>query len=499
MTAGLNDIRDVVRGAIASFFGFGGRLIARALLMVIAGRAFGVEPLGVLGQVAAITEISAAIGVVGLKRGLLDLLSADEIAGRSLEARIVEALSISAIFSIGIAITAAVIWRLIFPGHISLAPFFLIAAPAIVFTDVALTAVKHKRIIGWDVWSRGIAEPWSFLALAVIFLNLNMRDNGLVTAYVGSTVFAALFAGAGLLRTYGFMALVRSRPHPRRWFYLVKKSAPVGVTDVGVMALRRVDLVVLSLFASADIVGLYYMVQQLASIPQKTYALFEPMLSPVIARLHNKLDTKKIKANLIGVCRWVFIVQLAISIPMMVFGDDLLSLFGDAFTAGGVVLATILIAELIDGSFLATETPLVFAKPKLPPFLLVATIIIEVIAIAALSQLWGAEGAAIGFLVAIVSLNASRLILTAKHLEIRVINTSFIMPAFLAIMIAAVTLAVRHIANIENGIVISLLFVGCICVFLALVRWFALTKSDRILFRVFMQRRRRERSKTVLA
>ncbi len=71
----LADIRDLIRGAFASLFGFGGRLFARAMLMVLAGRAFGIEALGHLGQIAAITEIMAALCVLGLKRSLLDMLS----------------------------------------------------------------------------------------------------------------------------------------------------------------------------------------------------------------------------------------------------------------------------------------------------------------------------------------------------------------------------------------------------------------------------------------
>ena len=64
----LADARDIFRGVVASFFGFGGRLIARAVLVVFAGRAFGIEAFGNLGQVAAISEITAAICVLGLKR-----------------------------------------------------------------------------------------------------------------------------------------------------------------------------------------------------------------------------------------------------------------------------------------------------------------------------------------------------------------------------------------------------------------------------------------------
>ncbi|MBT8471046.1 MAG: oligosaccharide flippase family protein, partial [Marinicaulis sp.] len=373
--AGLGDVSDVLRGAGASLAGFSGRLVARTVLMIIAGRAFGIEALGVLAQVAAVTEIAAAIGVMGLKRGLLDILSFEEKNGRAPQPCIIEALGVALVFSIMISAILLVIWRIILPHEAGLATLMFFAVPAIVFTDVSLSAIKHKRIIGWDVWSRGVAEPWGFLGLTLAFLALGVTGYGLIIAYVGSIFIAAALSAIGLARSYGLRTLVFSRPSLSRALTIPQKSIPIGITDIGVMALRRVDLIVLSIFAGAEGAGLYYMVQQLATIPQKTYALFEPMLSPVIARLHNHLDAKKIRANLVGVCRWVLIIQLAISIPMMVFGDALLEIFGSSFALGATVLVIILFAELVDGSFLAVETPLVYARPGLPPKLIGAVLL----------------------------------------------------------------------------------------------------------------------------
>jgi O-antigen/teichoic acid export membrane protein len=491
--AGLGDVRDVMRGVVASFFGFGGRLIARALLMIVAGRAFGIEALGLLGQIAAITEIGAAIGVMGLKRGLLDTLSLEEQSHRRAEPRILEALGVAIIISIAISAALLGIWSLILPEGMEIAPLLLVGVPAIVFTDISLTAVKHKRIIGWDVWARGIAEPWSFLAFAIIMLSAGMIGDGLIIAYIGSILVAATFAGIGLVRTYGFRELAFSKPEFNRLLSTIKKSAPIGITDIGVMALRRADLIVMSMFVGPEGVGLYYMVQQIASVPQKTYALFEPMLSPVIARLHNKFDATKIKANLISVCRWVFIIQLSISMPMIVFGKEVLSLFGTEFAVGSTILIVILVAELIDGSFLAIETPLVFAKPALPPRLVFVAILIEVVAIAALSFIWGAPGAAIGFLIAITSLNAGRLIMVKKYLDIAVLNSSYVAPGLLAIVVMTGLFLVRHFFGIHRELLIIVSIVASISLYLALVRQFALTAADQTLFRALAQHKRRRR------
>lgn len=489
--SGLADIRDVVRGAVASFFGFGGRLIARALLMVLAGRVYGIEALGVLGQVAAITEISAAVGVIGLKRGLLDQLSYESENGRSVEARIVEALGLALAFAVGISILLLFAWPLVLSDG-RIAAFLFFAVPVIVFTEIALTAVKYKRIIRWDVWARGIAEPWGFLLFAsLVYFAFGASEAGLVLAYVGSIFAGGALAAIGLLNTYGLAGLAKSKPSLKKSLAIPQRSAAVALTDIGVMALRRLDLIVMSLFVGPSGAGLYYMVQQLASVPQKVNALFEPMMSPVIARLHNRMDGEKIRNNLVGVCRWIFIIQLAITIPIIAFGDIILSVFGAEFAAGGVVLAIVLTAELLDGAFITTETPLVFANPKIPPLLLVTTLIIEVAAIAVFTILWGVEGAAAGFFVAIAALTVGRLFMLYRNFRINVVTNRYIGPLFYGVAVLTALLLLRRWIEPDQSIIIISAILGGTAAFLYLIKTFALTKSDRVLFRAVTQRRQK--------
>jgi len=485
--SGVADFRDVVRGALASLFGFGGRLAARVLFMLIAAQQFGAKALGILGLVAAITEITAAICVMGLKRSLLDMLSERAEDGLRPEPRIKEAFLIALGMGFLISTVLLFVWPWVLPGQPAIWALLFFAMPASIFIDVCLTAIKYKRIVKWDVWSRSIAESWGLFLLALLFLYLGMKETGLVLAYAGSLFIAALVAGYGLFNTYTMKPLLAAKVTFPNLPKIVKQSVPVGITDMGIMALRRIDLIVLSIFVGANATGLYFMVQQLVTIQQRLAGLFEPMLSPVIARLHNQMNAKRIRANMIGICRWIFIIQLVIAVPMVVFGDHLLGLFNKEFFAGGLVLTIILIAEVIDGTFISTETPLVFAKPKIPPTLLVLTLIIEVALIALLSYLYGVEGAAIGFLIAVCFLNIGRLWSLAKYLKITIINASYILPAVFALLMFFCLLAIRAFVPAGQG---ALIVLGVA----VLIKTFALTKSDKILFRVLGRGRRKRKS-----
>jgi len=492
----LSDVRDVIRGALASLFGFGGRLVARAILMIFAGRMYGMEALGLLGLVAAVSEITASVSVLGLKRSLLDMLSFKAENGDRPEPRILNAivlaLCLSAVF---ITIGACIYWALSNAGVTGalelekLWPYFLVAIPAYVFSDVALTSIKFKRIIRWDVLARAIAEPWMFLALTISFYYLGFKENGLLIAYSGSVLTAAVCAAIGVIHTYGAKPLLSSKIRPGEWLSILKQSAPIGITDASIMALRRIDLAVLYMIAGPQASGLYYMVQQVATIPQKVQGLFEPMMSPVIARLHNRKNGDGIRSNLIAVCRWIFIIQLGLTIPMILFGDKLLALFGTGFAAGALVLTAVLIAELINGTFLTAETALIFEKPKIPPLLLIATLIIEVCVIAFLADQWGALGAAIGFLVALIFLALMRIGLLYKHMGIWLVTRGYLWPVAIgAIVAGGLFLARRHLEPISGIWTIGLIVVGLFG-FAGLIRTFALTKSDDIIFRAFKRKR----------
>jgi len=487
MTA-LADVKDIVRGGLATLSGFSGRLIARAILMIFAGRVYGIEALGLLGQVAAISEMAAAICVVGLQRSLLDMMSRDVQEGKKAETQVFNALVLSLILGVIVTCVLLVVWTHMFPDQYVLIGLICLVVPATIFIDIALTTIKFKRVVRWDVLARCLFEPWAFLGLALVFWFQGWSEHGLIYAYVGSVITAAIVAAYGLRRVVGFKSIFESRlsvSHMKRIFV---KSLPVGVTDMSIMALRRIDLVVLGVFVGPAAVGLYYMVQQLVTIPHKIGGAFQPMLSPVIADLHNQKQSHQMEKKLSNVCRWIFSIQLIISVPMMVYGSELLSVFGPEFAIGGTVLIIVLLAELLDGSFLSAETPLVYSKPRIPPTLLILTLIIEIGFIAFLSNLYGVIGAAIGFLIALGFLNASRLFMLARHMKIQVISKDFAPPLIAAIGVTVLLFAVRW--GLPNNIwIASLGIISAVGIYALALKTFGLTKTDQVLIRLLTKKK----------
>lgn len=474
----IDDIKDILRGALASFGGFGGRMIARLFLMIAAGHLYGAAPLGLLGQVAAITEILAAIAVLGLKRSLLDLMSEDETNGRDPLHTLIAALAVSCCLGVLMSAALGLTWPILFP-EFRMPMLLYLVIPSIVFAEVAGTAIRFRRIIRWEVIARCIMEPWSFLIAALAFFFAGIVEGGLLLAYSVSAVVAAIGMVSGLSHAFTLRNLAKAGTTWARLLAVPSRSFAVGLTDVGTMMFRRLDILALSLVAGHSATGVYYMAQQIVTVPHKIHQLFEPMLSPVIAKLHHAAEKRIIAGKLSSICRWVFTLQLAVTVPLLVFGGDILSLFGTDFTVGATMLAVLLIAELLDGSFAITETPLVFARPSIPPTLVWVTLVIETVAVYSLASLWGGIGAAIGFLAAMALLNGLRLLNLRRHLSINILELNYIWPLAFAVAIGASLVMIKSSGIASTDWQIGFMILAAIALNLILVRKLAITPVDR--------------------
>src|SRR3546814_4686163 len=94
---------------------------------------------------------------------------------------------------------------------------------------------------------------------------------------------AALVASiVPLIKSYGRPR--EWRPRPIQLWRMARQNMPLAAADGVEWGSRRLDLAILGLFATPYIVGIYYVAQQVASLPQKLKTSFDPILGPVITR-----------------------------------------------------------------------------------------------------------------------------------------------------------------------------------------------------------------------
>src|SRR6185369_3902566 len=148
-----------------------------------------------------------------------------------------------------------------------------------------------------------------------------------------------------LFRNYGWAR--GWRPEPIRLWRLAVKNLPLAGADAIEWGSRRLDIAMLGLFFAPAIVGIYYVAQQVASLPQKLKTSFEPVLGPVITRNLAEGNLAAIARQVSQVGFWIIAAQAGIALALGIPGEAVMGLVGPHFVGGTGALAFLLLAEVV--------------------------------------------------------------------------------------------------------------------------------------------------------
>jgi O-antigen/teichoic acid export membrane protein len=350
------DIAALAKGGRTNFLGFLLRLIARLPFLFIAGRYYGPDLLGRFAYAIIVIELAAQLATIGLKRGLAEQLSTTDkphvwvVWDGLLAAFIASALASGILMLFPQAMFPA--------GDIRGAEWLL---PLVIFgiagADVALAALAYRHDVASTVHVRAIVEPWTISIAAFAMIFLSSRD-GLIIAYVISVVAGLATALWRLGRSYG--APRGWTPRPDEILAVARRNVPLAAADAIEWGSRRLDIAILGLFVAPYYVGVYYVAQQVASLPQKLKTSFDPILAPVITQKLAEGDKKAVAKQVRQVGFWIIAAQAGIGLALGIPGEAVMGLVGPQFVGGTAALAFLLAAEVVAATAAVSEAALVY-------------------------------------------------------------------------------------------------------------------------------------------
>ncbi|NNC73107.1 MAG: lipopolysaccharide biosynthesis protein [Sphingomonadaceae bacterium] len=350
------DLKALAKGGRTNLFGFVLRLAARIPFLFIAGRWYGAEALGIFAYSVIVVEFAAQLATLGLKRGLAEQLSKTDRP----HVHVVW----DGLLAGFIASAAAVILLMLFPfmmfpnseieGLLWLLPLTIFALAA---SDIALAALAYRHDIASTVRARAIVEPWTISIAAFALAFLSSRD-GLIIAYVISMAAALLASLWPLIKSYGIPH--GWRPRPRPILQLAWQNLPLAGADAIEWASRRIDIAILGLFFSPAIVGIYYVAQQVASLPQKLKTSFDPILGPVITQNLKVGDKAAVAHQVKQAGFWIIAAQVGVALALGIPGEAVMGLVGSTFVGGVAILAVLLAAEAVAATAAVSESALIY-------------------------------------------------------------------------------------------------------------------------------------------
>ena len=350
------DIAAIAKGGRTNLLGFPIRLLGRIPFLLIAGRLYGADALGRLASALVVIEFLALLSSMGLKRGLARRLTEEDAHPAN---AVADAMLISLFF--GTCATAA-LWFFpapMFPsGRYSIYDQLLpIAIISITVADIALAALAYRFDVGATVRARSIVEPWTISAAALACYYL-VPEGGLALAFIIANLCTMVAAVVPLLRAYGLPQ--HWHPHPLHLLALARTNLPLALAECVEWGSRRLDVFILGMFASPSAVGVYYIAQQVASLPQKLKTSFEPILGPVITRSLKNQDYHAIALQVCQVGFWITAAQTGIALALGIPGEGVMGLVGPHFVGGTGALAFLLAAEVVAATAVVSDSALIY-------------------------------------------------------------------------------------------------------------------------------------------
>jgi O-antigen/teichoic acid export membrane protein len=350
------DIDALAKGGRTNIAGFVLRLAARIPFLFIAGRLYGPELVGRFALAVVVVELAALVATLGLKRGLAQALSSSDKPHACV---VWDALALAFILSIAASAVLVAFPQVMYANTqvTGLDRFLPCIIVAVAWSDVSLAALAYRHNVKAAVTARAVVEPWTISIAAWAFSFFTIKD-GLVLSYVASMTAALIASLVPFLRSYG---LPRGwSPQVRPLFALARANVPLAGADALEWGSRNVDRFILGVMFEPKVVGIYYMAQQVASLPQKLKTSFDPILGPVITQSLAVNDRAAIANQVRQVAFWIMAAQAGLALMGSIPAEAVMGVVGPQFVAGSAALGFLLTAEVLASTGAVCESALVY-------------------------------------------------------------------------------------------------------------------------------------------
>jgi O-antigen/teichoic acid export membrane protein len=336
------------------------------------------------------------------------------------------------------------------------------------------------------VRARAVVEPWTISIVAFGWAFVSKRD-GLLVAYALSMVGALIASLIPFLKSYGLPH--NWSPNPALLWRMARRNLPVAAADAVEWGSRRLDIAILGLFVSPAVVGIYYVAQNVASLPSKLKTSFDPILGPVISRNIAAGNREAVAKQVRQVGFWVIAAQSAVALALAIPGEAVMGLVGPAFVAGTAALAFLLFAEVVAATATVSESALIYCARKRNMVISLSMILLQILFTVGLILLFQrlgwepahqAVGSALGLLLALAVAAVTKALLLQKLLGASVSGWRWqlVWAAAAAAAVGSVAVLLPEWMELSLGIPAILLAFG------GILWWRGFTSEDRELFRM---------------
>ncbi|WP_458189071.1 oligosaccharide flippase family protein [Haladaptatus sp. NG-WS-4] len=224
--------------------------------------------------------------------------------------------------------------------------------PLNTLTNCIKSVFKSLELPEYQVFIVNVMVPVTRIAMVGIALLLGAELFGVVAATVVATALVFVVAVWLVLQKTDLRPSFRATRDDAVEFF--DFSLPLTLNQAGYVLSNRVDILMVGFLgayiASPDAVGIYKIATVLAGMLILPLSAFSQLFPPIASRLYSNGEMAALESLYRRVTRWSFTMALFPAIGAIVYANELLTLFGDGFTDGEIVLLLFVVAKLTNAS-----------------------------------------------------------------------------------------------------------------------------------------------------
>lgn len=431
----------------------------------------------VYGQYIYITSFLSFFSIIpnlGLDKGLISFLSRNEFTNREKKSFLSYSILLTTVLGLIVVFITylandIIVERLLNKSDNMM--LFNILLPTIVLSIISSklsTSLKAIRKIKAVTFMESAFNP-IIKIIILCYIVFVLKNNTYYSLVISNYIVVILSIIYYFYKLYKFDLIGKIQKDCKN-FDIVKYSAPLLFTSIGIILSQNVDKYMIGYFIGEESVAIYRIALQFGTISSIALMSVNTIFSPMISNLFydNKID--ELKSMYILTTKWVTVFNMMVFGMIIVFSKDIMRIAGDDFVKGGNVLIIVAIGQVINsivGSVGNINS--MTGKPKYELFSSSVAMISNIILNVLLIPIYGVNGAAVATACSIAIENILNFKLMYNRFKFNPYNKYYFILALITILSSTMIFFISRFININYFIRLIICGIVYMTVFLGLV------------------------------